>query len=117
MTALLEYIDLFIKVGFFKVNSAKNLCGHCRLGRTPSYGPAYKIIIAMAAHNSEPDYRPPRLAVSYGQTVYFSLGAPYQKKNKQSGHARLHDYKPRSVRIILNYIASYTMQYAHSMLI
>ena len=40
MTALLEYIDLLIKVGFFKVNSAKlNLCSHCRLGRTPSYGP------------------------------------------------------------------------------
>ena len=38
MTALLEYIDLFIEV-VFKVNSAKNLCGHCRLGRTPPYGP------------------------------------------------------------------------------
>ena len=38
MTGLLEYIDLFIKV-FFKINSAKNLYGHCRLGRTHSYGP------------------------------------------------------------------------------
>ena len=35
MTALLEYINL-IKVGF---SSKLNLCGHCCLGRTPSYGP------------------------------------------------------------------------------
>ena len=44
MTALLEYIDLFIKVGFFKVNSAKNLCGHCRLGCTPSYDPVLDVL-------------------------------------------------------------------------
>ena len=45
MTALLEYIDLFIKV-FFKINSTKNLYGHCRLGRTHSYGPDNQVSFA-----------------------------------------------------------------------